>query len=63
MRWTLRLDGPVWRCADCGKGVYLDRDELGRTYTWTAEQKTAQVVLHLRNHHPDLDPDKTPQAL
>jgi hypothetical protein len=55
--WTLTLDGRVWQCGQCGKGVMLDRDDLGRTYTWDEDQRLAQVVLHLRAHHPDLDPD------
>ena len=55
--WKLTLDGRVWRCADCGKGVMLDTDDLGRTYTWGEEQRLAQIVLHLRTHHAGLDPD------
>ena len=52
----VHLDGRVWRCS-CGKGVYLDTDELGRTYVYTPEEKMAAMVLHLRNHHTDLNPD------
>lgn len=48
----------AYRCADCRKGVALALDLAGRRYQYTDEQWLALVVLHLRNHHPDLDPDK-----
>jgi hypothetical protein len=47
-----------YRCGDCGKGVALAFDSQGRRYAYTDAQWLALVVLHLRNHHPGLDPDK-----
>jgi hypothetical protein len=46
----------AWRCGDCQKGVALAYDDSGRRYQYTDEQWLALIVLHLRNHHPDLDP-------
>ena len=47
-----------YRCVDCRKGVALALDDAGHRYQYTDEQWLALVVLHLRNHHGDLDPDK-----
>jgi hypothetical protein len=47
-----------YRCGDCGKGIALVFDDHGGQYQYTAAQWLALVVLHLRNHHPGLDPDK-----
>jgi hypothetical protein len=47
-----------YRCGDCGKGVALAFDDNGARYLYTDAQWRALVVLHLRNHHADLDPDK-----
>jgi hypothetical protein len=47
-----------YRCGDCGKGVALAFDSQGRRYLYTDAQWLALVVLHLRNHHSALDPDK-----
>jgi hypothetical protein len=47
-----------YRCGDCGKGIALAIDEQGAHYRYTHEQWLALVVLHLRNFHEDLDPDK-----
>lgn len=46
------------KCAECGKGVYLVTDSAGAAYRYTDAEQLALVVLHLRNHHADLDPDK-----
>ena len=54
---ALRRDR-TYRCVECGKGVALALDSKGATYQYTQEQWLALVVLHLRNHHGDLDPDK-----
>ena len=48
----------AYRCGDCGKGVALAFDEHGGRYLYTDAEWRALVVLHLRNHHVDLDPDK-----
>jgi hypothetical protein len=48
----------AYRCGDCGKGVALAFDSQGRRYLYTDAQWLALVVLHLRNHHSALDPDK-----
>jgi hypothetical protein len=47
-----------YRCADCQKGIALAFDDQGKRYLYTETQWMALVVLHLRNHHADLDPDK-----
>jgi len=47
-----------YRCGDCGKGIALAFDINGVRYLYTDQQWLALVVLHLRNHHEDLDPDK-----
>lgn len=49
---------PSWRCGDCGTGIALAFDSQGKRYVYTDEQWLALVVLHLRNHHAELDPDK-----
>jgi hypothetical protein len=46
-----------YRCGDCGKGIALALDDQGKRYLYTDQQWRALVVLHLRNHHADLDPD------
>jgi hypothetical protein len=56
--WEDTSEQCVLRCKACGKGVLLIHDEAGRIYRWTPEQWRAQIVLHLRNHHADLDPDQ-----
>lgn len=48
----------AYRCGDCGKGVALAVDDHGHRYLYTETQWMALVVLHLRNHHADLDPDQ-----
>lgn len=53
----------VCRCRVCGLGIYLLTDKHGQRYLLTHEEVLAQTVLHLRNHHPDLDPDKPGQTL
>ena len=53
----------VRRCLSCGLGIYLLTDKHGQRYLFTHEQVMAQTVLHLRNHHPGLDPDKPAQPL
>lgn len=50
----------VIRCAACFKGVMLFADESGRRYRYTPDEELAHIVLHLRNHHQDLDPDPAP---
>lgn len=48
----------VRRCDACGKGIMLSTDQAGALYMYTDEQWLALVVLHLRNHHAGLDPDR-----
>jgi hypothetical protein len=57
--WQIyRADGSaVERCARCGHGIALMLDDQGRPYRYSEEQWLALVVLHLRNHHADLDPN------
>lgn len=61
-RATSRRDR-AYRCGACGLGVALAYDLADRRYQYTAEQWLALVVLHLRNHHANLDPDRAPEAL
>ena len=56
--WEILREGRVYRCADCDAGVALAADGHGKDYTYTADDFRAHIVLHLRNRHPDLDPDK-----
>jgi hypothetical protein len=60
VRWPLTLSGRARVCQACGKGVMLAADEHGAPYRYTPAEVTAHVVLHLRNHHADLDPDQGP---
>ena len=59
-RWPLTLSagGRTRLCQSCGKGVYLETDEHGVPYRYTPAERTAHIVLHLRAHHADLDPDR-----
>jgi len=47
----------VYRCGDCLKGVALATDRGGTLYQYSADQFRALIVLHLRAHHAELDPD------
>ena len=53
--WDMTADG---HCVQCGKGIALLTDQEGREYRYSYAQLLALTVLHLRNHHPDLDPDR-----
>lgn len=53
----------VYRCPRCDTGVMLATDRHGKTFLYTHEQRLSAVVLHLRNHHADLDPDRLPGGL
>ena len=48
----------VGRCGECDLGIMLATDGDGKRYVYTHDQWMALVVLHLRNHHSALDPDK-----
>ena len=62
--WPCDLtDDGVRRCTLCGKGIMLVTDSSGRPFRYTPEQVDALTVLHLRNHHADLDPATATQAL
>jgi hypothetical protein len=54
----LRCDRPLATGFPCGKSVAVLTDNYGRRHHYTHEDMLALVVLHLRNHHPGLDPDK-----
>lgn len=55
--WAWQLEDRVARCCQCGKGIVLLNDSHGSPYWYTHEQWLALVVLHLRSHHADLDPN------
>ena len=55
--WPLFAENGVNRCVSCLAGVELITGPDGRPYRWTGEQHRANIVLHLRTRHPDLDPD------
>lgn len=56
--WPEYADGEgVRRCVECGLGIYLELDSSGRMFQYTHAQVLSLTVLHLRNHHADLDPD------
>lgn len=48
----------VERCSSCWQCVYRITDEHGHAYRYSDEQKLAAVVLHLRQAHAYLDPDR-----
>lgn len=56
--WPARTDDHVRACGRCGKGIFLELDNSGKRFLYTHEQALALTVLHLRNHHADLDPDR-----
>jgi len=47
----------VDRCRACGKGIALAADAYGNLYRYHRDEYLALIVLHLRNHHADLDPN------
>ena len=53
----------VHRCAECGQGIYLLTSVAGVPYRYTREQVLSLTVLHLRNFHPGLDPDRPDKPL
>jgi hypothetical protein len=57
-QYTSPASDRSYRCAACGKGIALAFDTQGARYLYTDAQWLALTVLHLRNHHADLDPDK-----
>ena len=56
--WPVSREVATYRCGDCGGPVCLAVDGAKRPYRYTHEQFLALTVLHLRNHHTDLDPDQ-----
>jgi len=55
--WPAPVDDEgVGRCERCGKGILLWTDPQARPFRWSREEVLALTVLHLRNHHTDLDP-------
>ena len=54
--WRLSDDGRVALC-ECGRGIALICDEQRNLYRYSDAQWLALTVLHLRNHHADLDPN------
>ena len=47
----------TWRCGDCGKFIAPAQDIAKREYRYSEDEFRAFIVLHLRNSHPDLDPN------
>lgn len=46
------------RCSSCWQSIYRITDEQGHAYRYSDEQKLAATVLHLRQAHAYLDPDR-----
>lgn len=46
------------RCHKCGQSVIRLYDDGKRVYQYTPESKLALTVAHLRQAHPELDPDR-----
>lgn len=46
------------RCHSCGQSVIRLFDDRENIYEYSAEQRLALTVAHLRQVHPDLDPDR-----
>jgi hypothetical protein len=46
------------RCASCLGGIYRVTDPHGKPYPYTDADRLALVVIHLRQSHMDLDPDR-----
>lgn len=44
-------------CNGCKLGMYLVTDQTGIPYQYTDDELLTMVVLHLRNHHMELDPE------
>ena len=56
--WATYPDGPCRRCASCGQAVYRIKDDHGSAYQYRDGEILALAVAHLRQAHPDLDPDR-----
>lgn len=56
--WEWRGWGRLALCDVCEKSIALICDSQDRPYAYSDDQWLALIVLHLRNHHPDLDPDQ-----
>ncbi len=56
--WPLRIGDGHLRCAPCLGPVLAVFDANSTPYVLTPQQVTDATVLHLRNHHEDLDPDR-----
>lgn len=61
--WDLEETPTVLRCAACHKSVLLLRDRHKHRFMYTPGERLALIVLHLRNFHSELDPDRPLPAL
>ncbi len=58
MSWLLRRGHDHLRCVDCHGPVLAIADADGRPYSLTPQQILDATVMHLRQRHEDLDPDR-----
>ncbi len=58
--WPLTLDAAEGhiRCGRCQQSVARLADDLGKAYSYWVRDWLAMVVAHLRQAHPEADPDR-----
>lgn len=57
--WPVFTDDAVhMRCAHCDLSIWRIEDNQGKRYEYTPAEVLALRVAHLRNHHPNLDPNE-----
>ena len=61
--WPVTEAGRRLECDQCHGSILLVTDRHGIAYQYSPTDYLALIVLHLRNHHPHLDPDRRTQAL
>ncbi len=58
--WPLYLDAAEghMRCCACTQSVARLTDDAHKAFSYTAGDWLALLVAHLRQAHPDMDPDR-----
>ena len=56
--WAVEAAGRRLECGACHGSILLLTDRHGAEYQYTPDEHRALVVLHLRNFHSHLNPDK-----